>query len=81
MKTHIDLGEGVSLTLTLDDADRSWREAAAATKRRDGCGECGHHRNAHRTGNCASLVIPADKSWNIANARKCGCSHLKRKAA
>ena len=79
-RTLIDLGEGVSLELRMEEGERSFRDAAAATKRQ-ACRDCGHHSNAHRTGNCATLVIPADKGWSIANARKCGCSALKKARA
>lgn len=71
--TTIDY-DGVTVELRAEENERGFRDAAAATKRRDGCEACGHHLNAHRSGNCTTLVIPADKGWNIANARKCGCS-------
>jgi hypothetical protein len=74
--TTIDYGDGVTVELRAEENERSFRDAAAATKRQ-ACRDCGHHSNAHRTGNCTTLVIPADKGWNIANAKKCGCVAMK----
>lgn len=77
--TTIDYGEGVTVELERAEGDRSFAPAALETKRLFGCRDCGHHANAHRSGNCTTLMIPADKSWNIANARKCGCAAMAKK--
>lgn len=79
MKTTIDYGDGASLELDISDADRSYRDAALETKRQFACRDCGHHANAHRTGNCSTLMVPPDRAPTIANAKKCGCAAMKQK--
>jgi hypothetical protein len=68
MRSVIDY-PGATVTLELDDTDRSWAPYAAALRLR-GCSACNHPWATHQRAGCG---VEVDRS------KKCGCARRKGK--